>query len=439
MDLIVRNARLRDTPLPQDIGIRNGRIEKIAPWIDSAGLREIDAEGRLTVPPFCDPHLHLDAALAAGKPRHNLSGTLIEGMALWGELKKDLDKDTIVSNAVRAVMWEFAHGVQYIRTHVDTSAPGLVTVKALLEVREKVRELVDIQIVAFPQDGVYTEPDAAGAMERAMEMGADVVGGIPHNELTREDGVRSVEYAFSLAQRFGARIDIHCDETGDEQSRFLEVALKNAIVSGMGSKVTASHTTAMHNYGNDYALKLIGIAARSRVNFITNPFDNSVLQNRRDGYPRRRGHTRVDELDAAGVNVCIGHDSIMDPWYPMGTGSMLQAANLLLHTAHMSGRSQIVRLFDMIGVNSAVTLGVEERYGLENGKPANLIILDATSEFDAIRLQSECVYAVRNGRVVLETTPAKRVLRHAGYETEIAFTLPTSPPDNPTTKQEETP
>lgn len=424
MDLIIRKANLRDMPLAQDIGIKNGRIARIAPWIDVAGLKEIDAGGRLVVPPFCDPHVHLDAALTAGKVRRNQSGTLLEGIAIWGECKERLDKAAVVSNAVRAVMWEFAHGVQFIRTHADTTSPGLLSVEALVEVREKVKDLVDIQIVAFPQDGMYTGPDAVDAMERALKMGADVVGGIPHNEYTREDGVRSVEQSFRLAEKFGARVDIHCDETGDEQSRFLEVVLQQAIVTGMRGRATASHTTAMHNYNNDYAFKVIGIAAKSDVNFITNPFDNSVLQNRRDGYPRRRGHTRVDELDAAGVNVCIGHDSIMDPWYPLGTGSMLQAAHLLLHIAHMTGQGQIVRLFDMISGNAAKTLGVLDVYGLDVGKPANLLILDAADETEAMRLLPECLYVIRNGRVALETTPAKRVLRHAGYESEVDFRPP---------------
>jgi cytosine deaminase len=255
-------------------------------------------------------------------------------------------------------------------------------------------------------------------------MGCDCVGAIPHNELTREDGVRSVELAFDLAEKYGRLVDIHCDETGDDQSRFVEVMAKCAIASGMGTRTTASHTTAMHNYNNDYALKLMGIFRRARMNFITLPFDNSVLQNRTDGYPRRRGHTRVDELDAAGVNVCIGHDSIMDPWYPLGKGSMLAAANLLLHTAHMSGYDQIFRLFDMITVNSARTMNVENRYGIEPGKPANLLILDAPDQFEAIRLQSECLWSVRNGSVIAETVPARRTLSLSGRKRHVDFSVP---------------
>jgi cytosine deaminase len=238
-------------------------------------------------------------------------------------------------------------------------------------------------------------------------MGADVVGGIPHNEFTYEDGVKDVEFAFELAQKYDRLIDIHCDETGDDQSRFIEVMAKLTIDNNMQGLVTASHATAMHNYNNDYAFKLIGILERAEMNVITNPFDNSVLQNRSDGYPRKRGHTRVDELMARGVNVSIGHDSIMDPWYPMGKGSMLQAANLLLHTAHLSGYQQIIELYDMLTENSAKTMHIEGQYGLEVGKSADMIVLHAKNEMDAVRLMSDCLYVISNGKIVATTTPAR--------------------------------
>ncbi len=425
MDLIIRNARLREAQGLRDIGLADGVIKRIAPKIEARGQKEIDAAGNLACPPFCDPHLHLDAALSGGNPRYNEKSTLLEGIAIWGERKTSLNRQELVNNAKEAVLWEFANGVQFIRTHADTTAPGLITLEALLEVKDAMRELVDIQIVAFPQDGLFSGPDDAPQklMVRAMDMGADVVGGIPHGEITREDGVRQVGHAFSLAEKYDALIDIHCDETGDDQSRFIEVILKEALHRGLGPKVTASHTTALHNYNNDYALKLIRNAARARVNFITNPLSNAVLGNRTDGYPRRRGHTRVDELDAAGVNVSIGHDNIMDPWYPMGTGSMLQAANLLMHMAHMSGRAQIPRLFNMITDNSAVTLQIEDRYGLAEGKPANLLILDAADEFEALRLLSPCLYVIRRGKIALTSKPAERHLNYAGLDRRIDFKL----------------
>ena len=424
MDLVVRRARLRGSPELQDIGIDGGIIRTLAPTLEVPGREEIDAAGHLTTPPLGDPHLHLDAVLSAGNPRHNESGTLLEGIAIWGERKKDLPRQVLVENAVEAVLWEFAHGVQFIRTHADSTDPTLGTVDALVAVKDRVKDLVEVQIVAFPQDGIFTFPEGEALMRRALDMGADVVGGIPHNELTREDGVRDVELAFDLAERHGLLVDLHCDETGDDQSRFVEVMAARALASGMGARTAASHTTAMHNYHNDYAFKLLGIAKRAGMNFITNPFDNSVLQNRTDGYPRRRGHTRVDEMHARGINVCIGHDSIMDPWYPLGKGSMLQAANLLLHTAHMSGYEQIFALFDMISVNSARTLQVEDRYGLEEGKPANFVVFDAGDEFDAIRLVCDCLYVVRRGVVALKTRPAVRSLDFGGFRRTVEFRTP---------------
>lgn len=423
MQLIIKNAKLRDQEGLVCIGIDNGKIVAIDHRIEADAATIIDAGGNLVIPPFIDPHLHLDAVLSVGDPRYNDSGTLLEGIQIWGERKPYLTKEIIKRNAIEAIKWEVANGTLKIRTHADTTDPTLLTVESLLEVKEEMKELVDLQIVAFPQDGIFTSPNGLILMEKSLEMGVDVVGGIPHNEFTREDGVKDVETVFNLAERFNALIDIHVDETGDDQSRFVEVMAKETINRGWQGRVTASHTTAMHNYNNDYAFKLLGILKRAEMNMITNPFDNSVLQNRTDGYPRRRGHTRVDELLARGVNVSIGHDSIMDPWYPMGKGSMLQAANLLMHTAHMSGYSQIPQLLDMITINSAKTMHIENEYGLEVGKPADMVILDAATEFDAIRLMSECLYVIRKGKVVSKTEPAKRQFTYQGEERNIDFKL----------------
>ncbi len=418
MDLVVRNAKLRKKDGLWDIGIEDGLFTAVDRHIPVKGRMEIDAGGHLVSPPFIDPHLHLDAVLSVGDPRFNISGTLLEGISIWGERKKTLTKETIKKNAREAIKWAIANGTLKIRTHVDTTDPTLKTVEALAEIREEEKENIDIQIVAFPQDGIYTFPDGEKLMRRAVEMGADVIGGIPHNEFTREDGVRDVEFVYDLAEKTGTLIDIHIDETGDDQSRFVEVMAKESINRGMQGRAAASHTTAMHNYNNDYALKLIGILKRAEMNMITNPFDNSVLQNRTDGYPRRRGHTRVDELLARGVTVCIGHDSIMDPWYPMGKGSMLSAANLLLHTAHMSGYDQFPQLFDMITTASAVTMNVSDGYGIKVGNQADFIILDAVDEMEALRLISECLYVVRKGKILVETRPAERILTLARGKSE---------------------
>ncbi len=421
MDLIIRNARLRKTEGTVDIGIKDGLFASIESRIPETGDSEIDAGKKLVTPPFIDPHLHLDAVLSVGDPRYNESGTLLEGIRIWGERKPNLTREIIKKNAKEAIKWAVANGTLKIRTHADTTDPSLMTLESLLEVREEMADLVDIQIVAFPQDGIFTSPANSDLMKKAVAMGADVVGGIPHNEFTREDGVKDVEFAFDLALENNCLIDIHVDETGDDQSRFVEVMAKHAILNDLQGKVTASHTTAMHNYNNDYALKLMGLFGRAGMNFITNPFDNSVLQNRTDGYPRRRGHTRVDELVENGINVSIGHDSIMDPWYPLGKGSMLMAANLLVHTAHMSGYSQFSDLFDMITENSARTMNVEQDYGIEIGKCADLVILDAENEMEAIRLISECLYVIRKGKVVCSTKPAARTLTINGSEEQVDF------------------
>lgn len=364
--LLIKQARLRSGELT-DILIENGRFARIAPNLNAERAEVIDAHGCLATPPFCDPHLHLDATLSIGRPRYNMSGTL-------------------------------------------------------LEVRDAVKEFADLQLVAFPQDCIFTFPEAPALMEQAMEAGADVVGGLPYFELCPEDGIRDIRFVFDLAERFGAMVDIHCDENTDDQSRYVEYIAREAIVRGMGARVTASHTTAMHTYNNDYASKVIGNISRAGMNMITNPFANSCLQNRTDGYPRRRGHTRVDELLAAGVNVAIGSDDIMDPWYPMGKGSPLCGAQLLMNYAQLSGYSQVPQLFDMITVNPARLLMLDG-YGIAEGNPANLVILDAESEFDAIRLTSEALYVICNGRILCRTVPAQRKLTVGGVTEYVDFKL----------------
>lgn len=421
MDLIIRKIKLRQHKGLFDIGIENGRFAAIERHLDAPFQKQIIAKDKLATPPFIDPHLHLDAALTVGNPLYNESGTLLEGIHIWGDIRSDLTRESVKTRAIEAIKWSIANGTLKFRTHADTTDSSLVTVKALVEIKKELCDLVDIQIVAFPQDGMFTNPEATRLMEKAVSMGADVIGGIPHNEFTREDGVQDVEFAFELARKNNCLVDLHVDETGDEHSRFIEVMAKQTLLHQMQGKVTASHATAMHNYNNDYALKLMGLLKRAQINVITNPFDNSVLQNRTDGYPRKRGHTRVDELLANKINVCIGHDSIMDPWYPLGKGSMLQAANLLLHTAHMSGHHQMSELFDMITINSAKTLGVEKEFGIEVGNPADLIILDASDEMEAIRLTSDCLYVIRKGEIICRTTPAQRQLTMNDIEEQVNF------------------
>lgn len=410
MDLIIRDAQLRGKEGLVDIGIEKFLIKEISHKIEDFGLKEIQANGNLVSIPFVESHVHLDSALSAGNPRYNESGTLLEGIQIWGERKLSLTKEDIKTNAIETLKWLITNGVLKVRSHTDSTEKNLITLQAILEVKEEMKDYIDIQVVAFPQDGIFAYKGMEKLMEESLKMGADVVGGIPQVEFTREDGIKSIEYIFELANKYNKLIDIHTDETGDDQSRFAEVIAKHTILNGMEGLVTASHTTAMHNYNNDYVSKLIGLIKRANLNMVTNPSSNALLQNRLDGYPRKRGHTRVDQLLSNGINVSIGNDNIMDPFGPMGKGNMLQAANLLMHTAHLSGNNQMPQLFDMISVNGLKTLNVDDEK-IEVGKQADLIILDAKDEKEAIRLTSECLYVIRKGKIIVETTPATRTLK----------------------------
>src|SRR5947208_3430336 len=330
-DLIIRHARLHRHDGFTDIAVKDGRFVKIASELSSdSAQREIDAAGRLVVPPFIDAHVHLDAVLTVGQPRYNATGTLLEGIQIWSERKQSLTREDVKRNALEEIGWEVAQGTLYIRSHVDVCDPDLTALKALIEVREEVRDICDLQLVAFPQDGVMSFPNGRELMRKALELGCDLVGGIPHFEWTRDMGVEEVHYTFELAKEFNRDIDVHCDETDDPDSRFTEVMAADTLQQGWQGRVTASHCTAMHSYDNAYAFKLIRLLAPAQMNVIANPFDHVVWQGRFDPYPKRRGIARVKELLASGVNVALGHVSIMDPWFPLVRGNMLSVVILAL-------------------------------------------------------------------------------------------------------------
>lgn len=432
--MLIKNARLRGGDGLWEILIRDGRFVSITPdqsqTCDSGYAEDlcrgcdgdyrdtgdghhpvIDAGGCLVLPPFVEPHIHLDATLTAGEPRWNLSGTLFEGIERWSERKPSLSWEDVKFRAMTALKWQIAQGIQHVRTHVDVTDQNLVALNAMLELKQEMAPWVDIQIVAFPQEGINSYPSGRELLEEALRLGADVVGGIPHYEFTREDGIESVKTVFDLAEKYCRLVDIHCDEIDDEQSRFVEAVAAEAYRRGMGEQVTASHTTAMHSYNNAYAYKLFRLLKLSEINFVANPLVNTHLQGRFDTYPKRRGITRVRELIEAGLNVCFGHDDIMDPWYPLGTGNMLQVLHMGLHVCHMMGYQEIVNSVDLITFNSARTLQILDKYGIEAGKPANLIILDALDEYDAIRRQAAVRYSVRHGKVIAETRPSTSEVR----------------------------
>lgn len=401
--MIIQNAALAKREGLWNIYIENGIFSKIeeAQTVEGA----VDVEGKLVSAPFIEPHIHLDSTLTAGEPKWNESGTLFEGISTWTERKKTLTKEDVKKRAKKALSWQIAQGIQAVRTHVDICDPSLTALKALLEVKEEMKDYVDIQLVAFPQEGILSYSDGTELMEEALKLGADVVGGIPHYEFTREDGVESMKIAFDLAEKYDRLIDIHCDETDDEQSRFVEVVAAEAYRRGMGSKVTASHTTAMHSYNGAYVSKLMKLLKLSEINFVANPLVNIHLQGRFDDYPKRRGITRVKELTEAGLNVCFGHDDIFDPWYPLGTGNMLQVLHMGIHVTQLMGYNQIIESFDYITENSAVTLDIQDSYGIEEGKPANFIVLNASNRYDAVRKQAEVLASYRKGELIAETKP----------------------------------
>ncbi|GAB4474045.1 MAG: cytosine deaminase [Elainellaceae cyanobacterium] len=410
--LLLRHGRLLHPDRPAelvDIAIENGHIAAIASQLPPVAPHqtELELHEQIVSPPFVESHIHLDSAMTVGEPRWNQSGTLFEGIEIWRERKQSLTLEDVAERAIATMKQQAEQGVLFVRSHADVSEHTLTALKGLLAAREAVKDWMTLQVVAFPQDGVYGGPKNEALMEEAMRLGADVVGGIPHYELTREDGVQSIHKIFDLAQQYDRLIDVHCDEIDDEQSRFLEVIVANAIRTGMGPRVTASHTTAFHSYNNAYAFKLMGFLQRTSINFVANPLINITLQGRADTYPKRRGVTRVKELWQQGQNVSLGHDCVQDPWYPLGTGNMLDVASMAVHVCQMTGVPEIDACYNMVTWNGAKTLHLEEQYGIAVGKPANLIVLDAGDRYDAIRRRATIRYVISRGKLIVQTEPPK--------------------------------
>ncbi len=405
--VLLRRCRLVGRAELVDVAIADQKITAIGPNLPMKGRSELAVDGRLVSSPFVESHVHLDSALTAGEPRWNKSGTLFEGIEIWRDRKASLTIEDVKQRAIQMLRQQASQGVLFVRSHADVSEHKLTALKGLLEVREAVKSWMTLQVVAFPQDGLYGHARNEELIEEALRLGADAVGGIPHYELTREDGVRSVHKIFELAQKYDRLIDIHCDEIDDPQSRFLEVMAAECIRSGLGSEVTASHTTAFGSYDDAYALKLMGILRRSQLNFIANPLINITLQGRTDTYPKRRGVTRVKELWQSGLNVSLGHDCIQDPWYSLGTGSLLAVADMAVHVCQMTGLAEIEACFDMVTAGGAKTLNLKDGYGLAEGRPANLLVLEAQSRYEAILKRATIRHVISRGRLLVETTPPK--------------------------------
>ncbi len=421
LDLIIRGANLPDGRSGVDIGVQGDRIVAVEPGLAAEAGREIIARGRLVCPPFIDSHVHMDSTLSLGMPRMNESGTLLEGIAVWGEMKPSLTQEAIYDRAKQLCLWSMARGTLAIRSHVDICDDRLMAVDALLALRDEMKPYLDIQLVAFPQDGFYRYARAEENLRAALDKGVDVVGGIPHFERTMEDGALSVKALVRIAAERGLLVDMHCDESDDPWSRHIETLAAETVRHGLQGRVAGSHLTSMHSMDNYYVSKLIPLIREAGVAAIANPLINITLQGRHDTYPKRRGMTRVKELLAAGVNVAFGHDCVMDPWYPLGSHDMLEVANMALHVGQMTGVEEIRACFAGVTENAAKVLNLEG-YGIAPGCYADLVVLQAADAIEAIRISAERLYVLRRGKVLAQAAPRQSVVTFGGAVKTVDFT-----------------
>jgi cytosine deaminase len=426
LDLLIQNATLPDGRAGMSIAVSDGKIREVTAGLKAAAHEVLDAQGLLVSPPFVDAHFHMDATLSLGLPRVNQSGTLLEGIALWGELKPLLTRDALIARALTYCDWAVAKGLLAIRSHVDVCGAGpeggdeLLAVQALLEVKRRVAPYLDLQLVAFPQMGVLRDPHGLDKLKRALAMGVDVVGGIPHFERTYEEGTRSIKLLCELAAERGLPVDMHCDESDDPLSRHIETLAFEAQRLGLQGRVTGSHLTSMHSMDNYYVSKLLPLMAEAQLQVVANPLINITLQGRHDSYPKRRGMTRVPELLAQGINVAFGQDCVMDPWYSLGSGDMLEVAHMGLHVAQMTSQAAMRQCFEAVTVNPARILGLQG-YGLEAGCNADFILLQARDPVEAIRLRATRLKVFRRGRLLAESPAASSQLHLPGRPAHTAL------------------
>ncbi|BDT67698.1 cytosine deaminase [Comamonadaceae bacterium OS-1] len=422
LDLLVTHATLPDGRTGMSIAVQNGRITEVAFGLDAPAQKTVDAQGQLVSPPFVDAHFHMDATLSYGLPRVNQSGTLLEGIALWGELKPDLTQEALVQRALAYCDWAVGKGLLAIRSHVDICDPRLLAVEALLEVKHLVAPYLDLQLVAFPQDGALRDPQAMDKLRRALDMGVDVVGGIPHFERTMADGALSVKLLCELAAEQGKLVDMHCDESDDPMSRHIETLTYETQRLGLQGRVTGSHLTSMHSMDNYFVSKLLPLMAEAQVHVVSNPLINITLQGRGDTYPKRRGMTRVPEMMAHGLTVALGQDCVMDPWYSLGSGDMLEVASMGLHVAQMTSQAAMRQCFDAVTVNPAKILHLDG-YGLEPGCWADFVLLQAQDPVEAIRLRATRLQVYKRGKLISQTPAATASLQLPGRPAQTDWQL----------------
>ncbi|MDD7693223.1 MAG: cytosine deaminase [Lactobacillaceae bacterium] len=406
--MLIKNVHIDNHEETSDVRSVNGKFKEIAPELTAVDNEQvIDGKGNVLLPPFVDSHVHLDATLTAGQPEWNESGTLFDGIRIWSERKQDLTKEDVKKRARKTIENMVGHGIQHVRSHVDVTDPHLIAAQALLELREELKDQIDLQLVAFPQEGILSYPHGRELMEQAVKEGLDVVGGIPHFEFTTEYGWQSVHFLMALADKYDRLVDVHCDEIDDPASRNLEVLATEAYERGMKDRVTASHTTAMGSYNNAYTYKLFRLLKMSDINFVSNPLVNVHLGGRFDTYPKRRGVTRIKELTNAGINVSFGEDDVQDPWNPLGNGNMLDVVTMGVYIAHLMGYHQLQDAFNYVTYNGAKTMHISDQYGIEVGKPANCILLNAADFYNALNKHVEVLYNIRHGKILAETKPAE--------------------------------
>jgi cytosine deaminase len=429
LDLLIQNASLPDGRQQMSVAVKNGKIVEVNPGLHAPAQQIVDAQGQLLSPPFVDAHFHMDATLSYGLPRVNQSGTLLEGIALWGELKPLLTQGALIERALAYCDWAVAKGLLAIRTHVDVCDDRLLAVDALLEVKRQVAPYIDLQLVAFPQDGVLRSRSALANLKRALDKGVDVVGGIPHFERTMVEGAASVKLLCEIAAERGLRVDMHCDESDDPLSRHVETLAFETQRLGLHGRVTGSHLTSMHSMDNYFVSKLIALMAEAQLHAVANPLVNITLQGRHDTYPKRRGMTRVPELLAAGINVAFGHDCVMDPWYSLGSGDMLEVAHMGLHVAQMTSQAAMRQCFEAVTVNAARVMGLEA-YGLDVGCNADFVLLQAHDPVEALRLRATRLKVFRRGKLVAESPASISQLHLAGRPGQTDF-MPNNAPISP--------
>ncbi|MCI1954043.1 MAG: cytosine deaminase [Ligilactobacillus acidipiscis] len=409
--MLIKNVHINNRSQTQDVRITAGKFSQIATEIKpNAEERVLDGQEKVLLPPFVDSHIHLDTTLTAGEPEWNESGTLFDGIRIWSERKKSLTAKDVKERAKKTILKQIKNGVQHVRSHVDTTDPHLIALQALLELKEELKDIVDLQLVAFPQEGIPSYPNGKELLEQAVKEGADAVGGVPHYEFNQQYGADSVKYLVALAEKYDKLVDVHCDEIDDPNSRNLEILATQAYETGLLDRVTASHTTAMGSYNDAYTYKLFRLLGMAKLNFVSNPLVNMHLGGRFDTYPKRRGLTRIKELNEAGINVSFGEDDVADPWNPLGCGNMLDPLSMGVYAGQLMGYQQLQNSFNFVTYNGAKTLHISADYGIEVGKSANCILLDGTNFYDVLNEHRSVLFNIRHGKVLVETKPAETKL-----------------------------